>query len=78
MLSIARKTALAGNVSRIVAKSIVAAKPLMVVPGQKMARRQYSSGSASAEKVINKNKKIKIILIKSQSLILWGNLKQSR
>lgn len=65
MLSIARKTALAGNVSRIATRSIVAAKPLIVVPGQKIQRRLYSNGNASAEKVIynKKKKKIKIILI---------------
>lgn len=51
MLSIARKTALNSNVSRIASRSIVAAKPLIVVPGQKVQRRQYAvNGSASAEK----------------------------
>lgn len=52
MLSIARKTALTSNVSRIASRSMVAAKPLIVVPGQKVQRRQYAAnGSASAEKV---------------------------
>ncbi|CAO3627347.1 unnamed protein product [Mucor hiemalis] len=51
MLSIARKTALTSNVSRIASRSMVAAKPLIVVPGQKVQRRQYAAnGSASAEK----------------------------
>lgn len=66
MLSIARKTALNSNVSRIASRSIVAAKPLIVVPGQKVQRRQYAvNGSASAEKVIIA-REIKIIWIESQ------------
>lgn len=51
MLSIARKATLSGNVLRIVSRTIVSAKPLIVVPGQqKIQRRQYANGNASAEK----------------------------
>lgn len=46
MLSIARKTALSGSVARIAQRTIL--KPMTVLPTQ---RRQYSAGSATAEKV---------------------------
>jgi hypothetical protein len=58
MLSIARNSALKGNISRIAQRSIVSVKPLIVVPGQQQQqvrqRRQYTNGSATAEKVCKK------------------------
>ncbi|KAI7889953.1 Aspartate/glutamate/uridylate kinase [Mucor mucedo] len=45
MLSIARKTALSGSVARIAQRTVL--KPMTVLPTQ---RRQYTAGSATAEK----------------------------
>jgi hypothetical protein len=55
MLSIARKSALSGNISRIAQRSIAttAIRPVVLVPGQQLnQRRQYTNASATAEKVM--------------------------
>lgn len=55
MLSIARKSALKSGTLRIAQRSVVTVKPSIVVPAQQQ-RRQYTNGSATAEKVCKNEK----------------------
>lgn len=58
MLSIARKTALSGSAARIAQRTLI--KPMVLVPNRQT--RQYTTGSATAEKV--RKKKIIILNLK--------------
>lgn len=53
MLSIARKSAISGNISRLAQRTVATTtvRPLVLVPGQQLnQRRQYTNASATAEK----------------------------
>jgi hypothetical protein len=53
MLSIARKSVLNSNITRVAQRSIVVTKPLIVSPEQQLQQgRRYTNASATAEKVI--------------------------